>query len=103
VPEFDLRNDHVAIRRAVRVVRGWLDPHDLNLLTHGSTSTETHWSIIGNGIIEYTEDAMNASGRRRCFSLTVERFGSIQQLSFVVPSVTLMRFVRCVFLVYVAR
>jgi hypothetical protein len=53
----------VALRPSVRVIKGKLEPHDLDLLRHwiemNAQVTIDYW----NGIIEYTEDAMNASGR----------------------------------------
>jgi hypothetical protein len=50
----------VAIHPTVRVVRGRLDPRDLDLLTRWIALNRD--TLIGywNGIIEYTEDAMNA-------------------------------------------
>ena len=50
----------VAIPPSVRVVRGRLDPHDLNLLTQWIDLNRDALVDYWNGIIEYTEDAMNA-------------------------------------------
>jgi hypothetical protein len=50
----------VAIRPSVRVVRGRLDAHDLNLLTQWIDLNRDALVDYWNGIIEYTEDAMNA-------------------------------------------
>jgi hypothetical protein len=50
----------VAIRPTVRVVRGRLDPHDLDLLTQWIDLNRDALVDYWNGIIEYTEDAMNA-------------------------------------------
>jgi hypothetical protein len=50
----------VAIRPTVRVVRGRLDAHDLDLLTQWIDLNRDALVDYWNGIIEYTEDAMNA-------------------------------------------
>jgi hypothetical protein len=50
----------VAIRPSVRVVRGRLDAHDLALLTQWIDVNRDTLIDYWNGIIEYTEDAMNA-------------------------------------------
>ncbi len=50
----------VAIRPSVRVVRGRLDAHDLDLLTQWIDLNRDALIDYWNGIIEYTEDAMNA-------------------------------------------
>ncbi len=50
----------VAIRPSVRVVRGALDPRDLDLLTQWVDLNRNTLIDYCNGIIEYTEDAMNA-------------------------------------------
>jgi hypothetical protein len=50
----------VAIRPSVRVVRGALDPRDLDLLTQWVDLNRNTLIDYWNGIIEYTEDAMNA-------------------------------------------
>jgi hypothetical protein len=50
----------VAIRPSVRVVRGKLDPQDLDLLTQWIDLNRDTLIDYWNGIIEYTEDAMNA-------------------------------------------
>jgi len=50
----------VAIRRSVRVVRGALDPRDLDLLRQWVDLNRNTLIDYWNGIIEYTEDAMNA-------------------------------------------
>jgi hypothetical protein len=50
----------VAIRPSVRVVRGKLDPNDLGLLTRWVDLNKDVLIDYWNGIIEYTEDAMNA-------------------------------------------
>ena len=50
----------VAIRPTVRVVRGRLDAHDLDLLTQWIDLNRDALVDYWNGIIEYTEDAMKA-------------------------------------------
>jgi hypothetical protein len=50
----------VAIRPSARVVRGRLAPHDLDLLTQWIDLNRDTLIDYWNGIIEYTEDAMNA-------------------------------------------
>ncbi len=50
----------VAIRPSVRVVRGSLDAHDLDLLTQWIDLNRDTLIDYWNGIIEYTEDAMSA-------------------------------------------
>jgi len=50
----------VGIRPSVRVLRGKLDPHDLDLLTQWIDLNRDTLIDYWNGIIEYTEDAMNA-------------------------------------------
>ena len=50
----------VALRPAVRVVRGSLDPRDLELLARWIDLNRDVLIDYWNGVIEYTEDAMNA-------------------------------------------
>jgi len=50
----------VAIRRSIRVVSGRLAPHFLDLLTQWVALNRDTLIDYWNGIIEYTEDAMNA-------------------------------------------
>ena len=50
----------VAIRPSIRVVRGRLDAHDVALLTQWIDVNRDTLIDYWNGIIEYTEDAMNA-------------------------------------------
>jgi len=50
----------VAIRPSVRVVRGVLDPRDLNPLTRWIELNKDVLIDYWNGVIEYTEDAINA-------------------------------------------
>jgi hypothetical protein len=50
----------VAIRPSVRVVRGALDPGDLDLLTKWIELNRAVLIDYWNGVIEYTEDAMHA-------------------------------------------
>jgi hypothetical protein len=50
----------VAIRPSIRVVRGRLDAHDVALLTQWIDANRDTLIDYWNGIIEYTEDAMNA-------------------------------------------
>ncbi len=50
----------VALRPSVRVVRGRLDPHDLALLRQWIDINEKILIDYWNGIIGYTEDALNA-------------------------------------------
>ena len=50
----------VALRPAVRVVRGRLDPHDLTLLRQWIDVNEQVLIDYWNGVIGYTEDALNA-------------------------------------------
>jgi hypothetical protein len=50
----------VALRPSVRVVRGRLDPQDLELLRQWIDINEQVLIDNWNGVIEYTEDALNA-------------------------------------------
>ena len=50
----------VALRPSVRVVRGRLDPHDLALLRRWIDLNEQILIDYWNGVIGYTEDALNA-------------------------------------------
>jgi hypothetical protein len=50
----------VAIRPSARVVRGRLPPHDLDLLIQWIDLNRDTLIDYWNGIIEYTEDAINA-------------------------------------------
>jgi len=50
----------VALRPAVRVVRGSLDPRDFELLARWIDLNRDVLIDYWNGVIEYTEDAMNA-------------------------------------------
>jgi hypothetical protein len=50
----------VALRPSVRVVRGRLDPHDLALLRQWIDLNEQILIDYWNGVIGYTEDALNA-------------------------------------------
>ena len=50
----------VALRPSVRVVRGRLDPHDLALLRQWIDINEQVLIDYWNGVIGYTEDALNA-------------------------------------------
>ena len=50
----------VTVRPSVRVVRGRLDPHDLHLLRQWIDLNRQVLIDYWNGVIEYTEDAMNA-------------------------------------------
>ena len=50
----------VALRPSVRVVRGKLDPHDLALLRQWIDINEQVLIDYWNGVIGYTEDALNA-------------------------------------------
>jgi hypothetical protein len=50
----------VAILPSARVVRGRLPPHDLDLLTQWIDLNRDTLIDYWNGIIEYTEDAINA-------------------------------------------
>jgi hypothetical protein len=50
----------VALRPSVRVVRGRLDPHDLSLLRQWIDLNEQILIDYWNGVIGYTEDALNA-------------------------------------------
>ena len=50
----------VALRPSVRVVRGRLDPHDLALLRQWIELNEQELVDYWNGVIGYTEDALNA-------------------------------------------
>ena len=50
----------VALRPSVRVVRGRLDPHDLALLRQWTDINEQVLIDYWNGVIGYTEDALNA-------------------------------------------
>ncbi|MBV9815419.1 MAG: hypothetical protein JO229_06660 [Alphaproteobacteria bacterium] len=50
----------VALRPSVRVVRGRLDPRDLDLLRHWLEINEQVIVDYWNGDIEYTEDALSA-------------------------------------------
>jgi hypothetical protein len=50
----------VAVRSAVRVVRGKLDPRDLDLLADWIDLNKDVLIDYWNGVIEYTEDAINA-------------------------------------------
>jgi hypothetical protein len=50
----------VAVRPAVRVVRGKLDPRDLDLLADWIDLNKDVQIDYWNGVIEYTEDAINA-------------------------------------------
>jgi hypothetical protein len=50
----------VAVRPFVRVVRGKLDPYDLNLLTRWIELNRDVLVDYWDGIIEYTEDAIDA-------------------------------------------
>jgi hypothetical protein len=50
----------VAVRPSVRVVRGRLDAHDLDLLTQWVDLNRDTLIDYRKGIIEYTEDAMSA-------------------------------------------
>ena len=50
----------VALRPSVRVIRGRLDPRDLDLLRHWLEINEQVIVDYWNGDIEYTEDALSA-------------------------------------------
>jgi hypothetical protein len=50
----------VALRPTVRVVRGRLDPHDLALLRQWMDINEQVLIDYWNGVIGYTEDALNS-------------------------------------------
>lgn len=50
----------VAVRPEVRVVRGRLDPHDLDLLTRWIELNKDVLIDYWDGVIEYTEDAIRA-------------------------------------------
>ena len=50
----------VALRPSVRLVRGRLDPHDLELLRQWVDINEQVLIDYWNGVIGYTEDALNA-------------------------------------------
>jgi len=50
----------VALRPSVRIVRGRLDPHDLALLRQWIDINEQVLIDYWNGVIGYTEDALNA-------------------------------------------
>jgi hypothetical protein len=50
----------VAIRPSVRVIRGVLDPRDLDPLTRWIELNKDVLIDYWNGVIEYTEDAINA-------------------------------------------
>ena len=50
----------VALRPSIRVVRGKLDPHDLTLLRRWININEQVLIDYWNGVIGYTEDALNA-------------------------------------------
>ena len=50
----------VALRPSVREVRGRLDPHDLALLRQWIDINEQVLIDYWNGVIGYTEDALNA-------------------------------------------
>ena len=50
----------VALRPSVRVIRGRLDPRDLDLLRHWLVINEQVIVDYWNGDIEYTEDALSA-------------------------------------------
>jgi hypothetical protein len=50
----------VALRPSVRVIRGRLEPHDLDLLRHWIEMNAQIIIDYWDGVIEYTEDAMNA-------------------------------------------
>ena len=50
----------VAIRPSIRVVRGRLDAHDVALLTQWIDANRDTLIDYWKGIIEYTEDAINA-------------------------------------------
>jgi hypothetical protein len=50
----------VALRPSVRVIRGRLEPRDLDLLRHWIEINAQVIIDYWNGVIEYTEDAMNA-------------------------------------------
>lgn len=50
----------VAVRPAVRVVRGRLDSHNLALLTRWIELNRNVLVDYWDGVIEYTEDAINA-------------------------------------------
>src|SRR5436190_16268618 len=50
----------VALRPSVRVVRGRLDPHDLDLLRQWLDINEQVLVDYWNGVIGYTEDALSA-------------------------------------------
>jgi hypothetical protein len=50
----------VALRPSVRIVRGRLDPHDLALLRQWIELNEQVLVDYWNGVIGYTEDALNA-------------------------------------------
>jgi hypothetical protein len=53
----------VALRPPVRVIRGRLEPHDLDLLRRWIEINAQVIIDYWNGIIEYTEDALNALSR----------------------------------------
>jgi hypothetical protein len=50
----------VALHPSVRVVRGKLDPRDLAVLRQWIDINEQVLIDYWNGVIEYTEDALNA-------------------------------------------
>jgi hypothetical protein len=50
----------VVLRPSVRVIRGRLDPHDLALLRQWIDLNEQVLIDYWNGVIGYTEDALNA-------------------------------------------
>jgi hypothetical protein len=50
----------VALRPSVRVIRGRLDPHDLSLLRQWIDLNQQILIDYWNGVIGYTEDALNA-------------------------------------------
>ncbi len=50
----------VAVRPSIRIIRGRLDPRDLELLARWIELNRDVLIDYWNGVIEYTEDALNA-------------------------------------------